>query len=738
MGKRADVLLFAAVTLICVVGLELGYRAVSGVPLWRMTDWRKLNVLQTGALSVTDYDPVVGWVAKPWLHTASYSTIDHGIRKNRESDLGIRPGAVLVVGDSFAAGSEVNDHQSWPAHLEELIGQPVLNGAVGGWGLDQMVLRIEKLRPLLEPKTVILSTQEQGILRLSYTAYGAPKPYFSLEQGRLVPHNQPVPIHSSKGDASSLGSRLIAGLSHSWVAAQLMGVLDPDYWLSRGGDDFQRIAVDDVDLACALLARVKAGNDAAQMRTLFVLQYGWQDSLAGPQQRYAEMVSGCARQIGIETVDTFGALRAEAQRNPEGLQQLYVKQQSGDTYGHMSDAGNRLVAGLVAAQLAEPPAESAKLTAYVHPVEMPGDGRNRVVDPEFLVPRWAGTPTVALTPAPKREGPRSYTISAVGSPGEHYLSLPLEDLPAGAYTLSFQVRSGKGVRARVQLLDRALNGVLADLDLEATTSAIQRLGEARSLRASITPLGDWQRVVVTASLPEPGLRTLLQLLDAEGKSEFAASGERLTVRALQVEAGHGASRYCFEEHRPEAEDGENLVVDAESLDTALAPVEIAALDASACSSGAVGCATSRRYGLEATGSAGEHYVQLPVQRDLPAGLYVVSLDARAETTARLRVQLLDERTNGAIADYDLQAGTSTAQALGTWRARSWIEPAREDGWRELTLTSMLPEKGARVLVQLLDAGGAGGFVPRGERVALKLVRLERVRETSRCDSPSAE
>jgi hypothetical protein len=47
-----------------------------------------------------------------WLNTIAL-----GIRKNRASDSDVRTGGVLVVGNSFAIGSQVNDEETWPAHL---------------------------------------------------------------------------------------------------------------------------------------------------------------------------------------------------------------------------------------------------------------------------------------------------------------------------------------------------------------------------------------------------------------------------------------------------------------------------------------------------------------------------------------------------------------------------------------------------------------------------------------------
>jgi hypothetical protein len=57
---------------------------------------------------------------------------DEGIRMSSHQRTPVEPGAILLVGDSFGAGSEVDDPDSWPAQLERKIGTRVLNAAVGG------------------------------------------------------------------------------------------------------------------------------------------------------------------------------------------------------------------------------------------------------------------------------------------------------------------------------------------------------------------------------------------------------------------------------------------------------------------------------------------------------------------------------------------------------------------------------------------------------------------------------
>lgn len=54
----------------------------------------------------------------------------------------------MAVGDSFTYGEYVGDLDAWPAQLQRLTGRSGLNGGVSGYGLDQIVVRAERLMAL--------------------------------------------------------------------------------------------------------------------------------------------------------------------------------------------------------------------------------------------------------------------------------------------------------------------------------------------------------------------------------------------------------------------------------------------------------------------------------------------------------------------------------------------------------------------------------------------------------------
>ena len=82
----------------------------------------------------------------------------------------------------------MEDDETWPAQLEGLAGAAVLNAGVPGYAADQIVLRAEQLLPLVRPKTLIVALAADEIARVGFASFGAPKPYFTLENGGLKVH----------------------------------------------------------------------------------------------------------------------------------------------------------------------------------------------------------------------------------------------------------------------------------------------------------------------------------------------------------------------------------------------------------------------------------------------------------------------------------------------------------------------------------------------------------------------
>ncbi len=177
------------------------------------------------------YDAYLGWVPRPHAAVEKWGTVVHilddGIRSNGNTNgNGQGKRLVLVLGDSYAFGDEVTDSQTWPAVLEKETGDKVLNAGVSSYGIDQIVLRGEKLSPKYNPDIIVVSFIFESLDRINENVrHGVPKPYFDLENGQLVLKN--VPIHF-KEDVKLDWFRQIFGYSH--LVHLVMDRIFPQYW----------------------------------------------------------------------------------------------------------------------------------------------------------------------------------------------------------------------------------------------------------------------------------------------------------------------------------------------------------------------------------------------------------------------------------------------------------------------------------------------------------------------------
>lgn len=349
----ANVALLSISLLSSLVLVEVGYRAAAGLPVFRLTDWRTDQVSMNRLGDRAVVDPVLGWTVKPWTDIDSFETIDHGIRRNF-NETGVRTGAVLAVGDSFTEGWEVEDHESWPAVLEEMTGVAVVNAGIGGYGADQIVLRAEQLLPIVKPKVLIVGLLESDIFRAGHSVFGAPKPHFTIENGELQYH-PPEPLEPRRQDSvlASFAYELRDVLGYFAAADFLLARFNPDYWYSTGSQvHYRRANVNEAEVTCALLRQLKAQTDKDGIHTVLFMQYYAPLVLESDRPtRNAQYVLTCAQQAGLRVVDQFALLRRIAVADPQAMKEYYMH--SGDTYGHMSAKGNRHAANLLSLALAD-------------------------------------------------------------------------------------------------------------------------------------------------------------------------------------------------------------------------------------------------------------------------------------------------------------------------------------------------------------------------------------------------
>jgi hypothetical protein len=148
------------------------------------------------------YHPSRGWALKPNLRDAdpygpaSLNSNSAGMRGRDEYGEHPPDGVtrIVLLGDSFAFGEEVADHETFARRLEELLPRvEVLNLGIHGYGHDQMLISLREEGLRYHPDIVIVGFVQDDMERnmLSFRDYA--KPRFELSSGELVLRDSPVP-----------------------------------------------------------------------------------------------------------------------------------------------------------------------------------------------------------------------------------------------------------------------------------------------------------------------------------------------------------------------------------------------------------------------------------------------------------------------------------------------------------------------------------------------------------------
>jgi hypothetical protein len=340
-------------TALSLLFLEGALRLVDGIPVTTNENFvaRGVSFAKTDAFTI--YDPQLGWVPMPDKSGPNrpLTTGAYGTRMPSSVIAPLKQHAILMVGDSFGLGSEVADAETWPAQLQALIEKDVINAGVAGYGLDQIVLRSEILVPMLLPETLLVEMRMGygvSVVRLA-TANGAPKPYFLIENGKLVLHNSPVPPFTEK--SADIGT-LRAVLGHSYLVQFIMTRLNLLQWWMTVGSTIVNSDSDALEISCVLIKRLGQLRDRYHAKIVFVLQYSGDEPLGIYHDPQGAAFIGCIYREGFQIVDVMSALRKFYEK--EGLgryRKLWNMLENDRVYGHMSAAGNRLIAQIIAAEV---------------------------------------------------------------------------------------------------------------------------------------------------------------------------------------------------------------------------------------------------------------------------------------------------------------------------------------------------------------------------------------------------
>jgi hypothetical protein len=205
-----------AISLVCFVLLEITSRIffrysgpITGhntTATWRIS-W--VNRAHNGSatelsLPLEVFDPLLGWKNRPSFRNVGplfgadrVTTNSNGARGSTDFPYHrTDKKRVVVVGDSFAFGQEVNDEETYAAVLGSTLSDTeVINLGVIGYGIDQMLLTVKDEALKYSPDLMIVGFISDDIERTLVSFRDFAKPSFVIDSsGRLELLGTPVPV----------------------------------------------------------------------------------------------------------------------------------------------------------------------------------------------------------------------------------------------------------------------------------------------------------------------------------------------------------------------------------------------------------------------------------------------------------------------------------------------------------------------------------------------------------------
>jgi len=344
-GLAARVALAAASVLFSLLVLELGCRLVrmgpEGLVHWPNIARERMSNAENGADPCTyAYDAQLGWTSPPNCASAGYNIDAEGFRKTSAGSALAQP-PVLVTGSSFAKGDEVADEEAWPAYLQGMTGRRVLNGGVGGYSLDQTVLRAERLVSQAKPMLVIASFTPDDVRRTELrVAWSRDKPYFIVTDGRLDLRNTPVPGRPGARVPVPIAAHVLGWSALADLVADRLSIFDGWYY-----DEVQGAPPGSgAEISCLLMQRLARLG----VPVVVLAEYSrghWMADTAGKARDFARTgpVLDCAEKAGLIPLDMTNPLRRVLERR--GIDALFRTD-------HHSAEGNRVTAEAIMQELA--------------------------------------------------------------------------------------------------------------------------------------------------------------------------------------------------------------------------------------------------------------------------------------------------------------------------------------------------------------------------------------------------
>ncbi|NQX88041.1 MAG: SGNH/GDSL hydrolase family protein [Halioglobus sp.] len=301
----------------------------------------------------TEYDEELGWINLPGITIPDmYSREDpltinsQRYRSTQEFSIQVPAGKIRIIcaGDSFTLGFGVGDPHTWCQQLTTLDKQlETVNMGQGGYGVDQAFLWYRRDEQKLEHDIVVFAFIRDDFYRMeSETFMGYGKPILSVQAGKLVQENYPVPRQSY--DASWLRANL-----HMWFqldTIQWLSDLLGDILSNPGSDNNTKAHRDTEEVVDSIFASLEDMSIRNQRRTILAYLPTRGDISQDRPHRWEQLVTALAKTHDYHLINVADAMRKLPQDETENMFR---------GGGHYTDEGNRYVAEVIYQYLATLP-----------------------------------------------------------------------------------------------------------------------------------------------------------------------------------------------------------------------------------------------------------------------------------------------------------------------------------------------------------------------------------------------
>lgn len=309
------------------------------------------NQTSSGIDLLHRYSEVYGWEPRPGARIEYEGTVVtinadgyRGRRVPRERDTDAT--RIVIVGDSIAFGLDVSDDETYASLLDSRPNLEVVNLAVQGYGPGQSLLRLEREGMAYDPDVVILAfcvSNDFADAMLPTFLYDGvhPKPYFTVDDGLLVEHDEHLKLPAARRAALWLQDR--SRLYRLLTAPAPLAAPAPQAeisWLKR-----RREALRDREAALETTFRIIARmRDAAEQRgAAFLVVLHPDAEAAHGDSTWADALEGAPLLEGIPIVDLG---KRYASRH------LAFDKVARDGIGHLSHDGHQKTARILEQALA--------------------------------------------------------------------------------------------------------------------------------------------------------------------------------------------------------------------------------------------------------------------------------------------------------------------------------------------------------------------------------------------------